>query len=169
MSPTLPLLDARPRGKTHPRLASSPRASSGLPAMHFSFVKQSLHQFCIQILSRCTSNRLQVTKSYPTKRNGGPLSQGPRRRHLLECTVCERRGPCWPFRHVSASPAGNPEQPWHPACVSINRPKSGKRTKTESRGEAKDRGRATKDRSSVREEARWTPDLWVRTGIEHGW
>ena len=62
--------------------------------MHFSFVKQSLHQFCIQILSRCTSNRLQVTKSYPTKRNGGPLSQGPRRRHLLECTVCERRGPC---------------------------------------------------------------------------
>ena len=54
-------------------------------------------QFCIQILSRCTSNRLQVTKSYPTKRNGGPWSLGPRRRHLLECTVCKRRGPCWPF------------------------------------------------------------------------
>ena len=64
-----------------------------------------MHQFFIQILSHCTSNRLQVTKSYPTKRYGGPWPQGPRRRHLLECTVCERRGPCWPSRHPSASPA----------------------------------------------------------------
>ena len=94
------------RGKTHPRLACPAPASSGSPEMHFSFVKQSLHQFCIQILSRCTSNRLQVTKSYPTKRNGGPWSQGPRRRHLHECTVCQRRGPRWPFRHALASSAG---------------------------------------------------------------
>ena len=28
-----------------------------LPEMHFSFVKRSSHQFCIQILSRCISQK----------------------------------------------------------------------------------------------------------------
>ena len=37
------------RGKTHPRLACSPEASSIVPESVFSFVKQSLHQFCIEI------------------------------------------------------------------------------------------------------------------------
>ena len=49
--------------------------------------------------------QITVTKSYPTKRADGGLPEGPRRRHLLECTVCERRGPCWPSRHAFASPS----------------------------------------------------------------
>ena len=40
------------RGKTRPGLACSGGASSGLPEMHFSFVKRSLHLFCIFLFKK---------------------------------------------------------------------------------------------------------------------
>ena len=56
------------RGKTAPALACSPPTSSRMPENVFSFVKRSLHQFCIEI------GRDSITFRYTdyTDQHGGP-------------------------------------------------------------------------------------------------
>ena len=61
-------------------------AARSLAQEKAAVVARSFASFCIQIVSRCTSNRLQPTKSYPTKgmavlgrkgRDGGTFSSAP--------------------------------------------------------------------------------------------
>ena len=56
------------RGKTAPLLASTPEASSIAPEVVFSFVKQSLHPFCIPS-NRCCYDQQNARDHFVTKKS----------------------------------------------------------------------------------------------------
>ena len=67
------------RGKTHPRLASSPPASSEMPESVFSFVKQSLHPNRIVPTKKAAKHKFGIkTSSVHTSHKITPISSQPR-------------------------------------------------------------------------------------------
>jgi hypothetical protein len=82
------------RGQTPPRPACSGRASSGLPEMHFSFVKRTLHP--TRIIS--TKKRAVHTSHNHTPRSHPLLAAMQREPHSASCPtwswVCIRTTRC---------------------------------------------------------------------------
>ena len=83
-----------------PKPTCSPRASFRLPEMHFSFVKRSSNHFCIQILSRCISQKKSkpshnIDYTHETLRhNGGPTNAPWHGVCRCVLAVCEPRVVC---------------------------------------------------------------------------